>query len=366
MHFNETLKNIRVYEAGKPIEEVVKRFGIEKNQIIKLASNENPYGFSSLVKKKILENINLINRYPDDSMSSLKYGLSKRFGIKEQNIIIGAGSDQILEFIARAVLNNTSKVLMSKITFAMYEIYALQQGAKIYKSSAYKHDLEEFADICKKIKFDIVYICTPNNPTGDAIDSKELHEFLNVTKEPLIVVDAAYMEYAEWKDKKKKISPKELIENYENVIYLGTFSKAFGLGGMRIGYGIASEKIIQNLYKLRPPFNITTLSLIAAATALEDMEFVNSSVKKNFFQMKRFEDFAAKEEIKYIESYTNFILFLLRDKISSSKVFLDLFKKGIIVRDMKSYGLNGIRVTIGKKMENEKFFEKFEEVLNGY
>ncbi|WP_281951363.1 histidinol-phosphate transaminase [Nitrosophilus kaiyonis] len=366
MRFNEELKNIKTYEAGKPIELVVRDFGINEKDIIKLASNENPYGTSQKVIEAVKNIADKMYMYPDDSMYDLKNLLSKKFNVNSNEIIIGAGSDQVLEFASRAVLNNKSKVLMSKITFAMYEIYAMQQGAKIIRSSCYRHDLDEFYELYKKENPDIIFICTPNNPTGDAIDKDYLFEFLKKVDEPLIIVDGAYMEYASFKDKNKKISPKELIENFENVLYLGTFSKAYGLGGMRVGYGIANRKIIENLYKLRPPFNITTLSLKAATEALKDEEFVKNSIEKNFSQMERYVNYALKKGFEFIDSYTNFITYILPKDINSKDISNRLMKKGIIIRDLNSYGMNAIRITIGTKEQNSIFFEKFDEVLNEY
>lgn len=366
MRFNKELNSIKTYEAGKPIELVVRDFGIDEKDIIKLASNENPYGCSQKVIEAVQRSVDKMNLYPDDSMYELKEGLQKRFGVDSANIIIGAGSDQILEFACRAVLNSSSKVLMSKITFAMYEIYAMQQGAKVIRSSCYRHDLDEFYEIYKKENPDIIFICSPNNPTGDALDRDYIYKFLEKVKEPLVIVDGAYMEYASYKDEKKALNPKELIENFDNVLYLGTFSKAFGLGGMRVGYGVADKNIIKNLYKLRPPFNITTLSLKAASTALQDMEFVKNSVEKNFNQMTRYVNFAMKKDLDFIDSFTNFITYLFPKEVSSKEFSNRLLKKGIIVRDLTNYNMNAIRVTIGTKEQNSIFFEKFDEVMNGY
>lgn len=366
MRFNKELENIKIYEAGKPIELVVREFGIDEKDIVKLASNENPYGTSPKVVEEVKKIADKMYLYPDDSMYELKEALSRKFDVNEKNIIIGAGSDQVLEFANRAILNNKSKVLMSKITFAMYEIYALQQGAKIIRSSCYRHDLDEFYEIYKKENPDIIYICTPNNPTGDALDRSYIYTFLEKVKEPLVIVDGAYMEYASYKDENKRIDPKDLIEKFENVLYLGTFSKAYGLGGMRVGYGIANENITKNLYKMRPPFNITTLSLKAATVALEDEEFVKSSIEKNFLQMDRYLNYAIKKGFEYIDSYTNFITFILPNELNSKNISKQLMKKGIIIRDLSSYGMNAIRITIGSKEQNDKFFEKFDEVLDEY
>ena len=366
MRFNPTLADIKTYEAGKPIELVVREFGIDPKDIVKLASNENPYGTSPKVLEVLRQNLEKVSLYPDDSMYALKEALARRFGTAHDSIIIGAGSDQVLEFCARAVLDSSCSVLMSKITFAMYEIYAKQQGAKVVRSSCFRHDLDEFYDLYRQHDPAIIHICTPNNPTGDALDRDYLYDFLDRVGEPLVIVDGAYMEYAAFKDPKKRIDPAELTARYPNVIYLGTFSKAYGLGGMRVGYGIAQPHIIRELYKLRPPFNITTLSLAGAVAALEDEEFVQESVRKNFEQMDRYVQFAMRENLEFIDSYTNFITYLFPSDLPSKDIAESLLKKGIIVRDLTGYGMNAIRITIGTKEQNDRFFTLFKEVVDGY
>jgi len=364
MNFNEQLKKIRTYEAGKPIELVVRDFGIQTKDIVKLASNENPYGCSLKVQDAVSKIISKMAMYPDDSMMNLKAALSNRFGVNEKNLIIGSGSDQVIEFLIHAKANSSSKILMNSVTFAMYEIYAAHVGATIIKTTSQEHDLEQFYELYLKEKPSIIFLCTPNNPTGDAIDAQELFEFIKkIDDDTLVVVDGAYMEYALVKDAKKEVKPKELISNFANVIYLGTFSKAYGLGGMRVGYGIADTKIINELYKLRPPFNITTLSLEAATVALDDEEFVNDSIVKSFEEMKRYEEFAKSKNIEIIESYTNFVTLCLDDLKSSTQIANLLLQKGMIVRDLSSYNLNAIRVTVGTKEQNTKFFELIAEIL---
>ena len=366
MKWNETLANIKTYEAGKPIELVVREYGIEPSSIVKLASNENPYGASPKVIEAVRQKAADMAIYPDDSMYELKNALAARFGVGSDNIIIGAGSDQVLEFCARAVLSPQTSVLMSKITFAMYEIYAAQMGARVIKSSCYRHDLDEFYELYEKYEPAIIHICTPNNPTGDAIDRDYLYDFLDKVREPLVIVDGAYMEYAAYKDAKKRIEPKELVKRYDNVIYLGTFSKAYGLGGMRVGYGIAREAIIEQLYKLRPPFNITTLSLLAATKALEDNAHVQRSIEANFAQMERYVNFALQNGLEFIDSYTNFITYILPEVIKSKEVAQKLLERGVIVRDLTGYGLNALRITIGTPDQNDVLFAHLKEVLDGY
>ncbi len=353
----ENLKNLKTYEAGKPIELVVREYGIEPENIIKLASNENPYGPSPKVIEKVKQNAYLMNRYPDDSFYELKEGLSKKFGIESKNIIIGAGSDQVLEFVVHGV--NPKKVLMAGITFAMYEIYSKQVGAKILKTPSIFHNLDEFREIYEKEKPEIIFLCVPNNPLGECLDAKEVFKFIEeIDENTLIVIDGAYQEFASFKDKEKEIKPKEVLK-YKNVIYTGTFSKAYGLGGMRVGYGIANEWIIKNLHKLRPPFNITTLSLIAAIEALKDEEWVKMGIEKNFEEMQKYVDFAKERGFNYIESFTNFVVLYIPN---SSKVANELLKRGIIVRDMASYGFDALRITVGKKEENEKVIKVLREI----
>lgn len=364
MEFNKKLEDIKTYEAGKPIELVVREFGIQPKDIVKLASNENPYGCSPKVQSAVVEIVSKMALYPDDSMSKLKTGLSSRFEVEDENIIIGSGSDQVIEFLMHAKADSNSKILINSVTFAMYEIYAKHVGAEIIRTSSQKHDLEEFYTLYKEQSPDIIFLCTPNNPTGDAIDSSDLFDFLDkIDKNTLVVVDGAYMEYCQSKDKNKKIEPKVIVEKYENVIYLGTFSKAYGLGGMRIGYGLANAKIIKELYKLRPPFNVTTLSLEAASIALEDEEFVDKSIELNFDEMKRYEEMTKEKNIGIINSYTNFVTLCLRDEQNSTNIANQLLQKGMIVRDLSGYKMNAIRVTVGTSSQNTKFFELFSKLI---
>ncbi|MFC2073313.1 histidinol-phosphate transaminase [Campylobacterota bacterium] len=362
MRFNRVLENIKIYEAGKPIELVVREYGIAPEDVVKLASNENPIGTSPAVAKSIVDNANRAHLYPDDSMFELKAALAEKYAVKDENIIIGAGSDQVLEFISRAVLDENSSVLMSAVTFAMYEIYAKQMGAKIIRTASYEHKYDEFMEAYRMHKPKIIYLCTPNNPTGDATSKEEVLKIINgVDSDTLIVVDGAYMEYAAAKDEKYAITPNDLL-GFENVIYLGTFSKAYGLGGMRVGYGIAQTELINELYKMRPPFNISTLSLAAAIVACKDDDFVAESTALHQEQIKRYEAFAEEHGFKYIESYTNFITYLFDENMNSTKIADDLLKRGVIIRNLASYDMNAMRITIGTAKQNDVFFKHFLEV----
>lgn len=364
MRFNKKLESIKTYEAGKPIELVVQEFGIAPKDIIKLASNENPNGCSQKVQDAVSKIVANMALYPDDSMRKLKAALTQKFEIKNDNLIIGSGSDQVIEFIMHAKADENSKILINSVTFAMYEIYAKHTGAQVIRTKSQKHNLDEFYEAYKKEKPSIIFLCTPNNPTGDAIDASEMMAFIEkIDEETLVVVDGAYMEYAGFKDESKRVTPKELVEKFTNVIYLGTFSKAYGLGGMRVGYGIADAKIIKELYKLRPPFNITTLSLEAASVALEDEEFVNNSIDLCFKEMKRYKEFAIEQKIDIIESYTNFVTLCLNDNQNSTELADNLLRRGMIVRDLSGYGMNAIRVTVGTTTQNDRFFELVTELI---
>lgn len=363
MKFNKVLQNIQTYEAGKPIELVVREYGIAPEDVVKLASNENPIGTNPAIAKVIRSHADIAHLYPDDSMFELKEALARKFDVSEENIIIGAGSDQVIEFISRAVLDEESSVLMSAVTFAMYEIYAKQMGAKIIRTASYEHKYDEFMEAYRMHRPKIIYLCTPNNPTGDATSKEEVLKIIEgVDKDTLVVVDGAYMEYAAAKDERYAITPKDLL-GYENVVYLGTFSKAHGLGGMRVGYGIAQAALIKEFYKMRPPFNITTLSLRVAIEACKDNSFVEESITLHQEQIKRYEAFATEQGFSYIESYTNFITYLFDETMDSSKIADALLKRGVIIRNLASYGMNAIRITIGTQKQNDVFFKHFLEVI---
>ncbi len=365
MQFNPHLDNITLYEGGKPIELIMREYGIAAKDIIKLASNENPFGVSPKVVDTLQENAKNVFMYPDDSMFEIKDTLSKKFGITSDNLIIGAGSDQVIFFAINAKAEYESKILTAKTTFAMYEIYARQIGAKILKTPSDQHVLSEFLALYEANKDTaIIFLCLPNNPLGECLKRENVYEFLSkIDHNTLVVIDGAYQDFAAAKDPAMQINPKDLIEQFPNTLYLGTFSKSYALGGLRIGYGIAQPNIMQALYKLRPPFNVTSLSLKAALAALEDESFVTRTLENNFKEMRKYENFAKENKIDFINSYTNFITLLLSDDYSSKEIAQILLKKGIIIRDLTSYGINGIRVTIGTPAQNDRFLEEFQKII---
>ncbi|HDZ4977784.1 TPA: histidinol-phosphate transaminase, partial [Campylobacter jejuni] len=306
MKFNEFLNHLSNYEPGKDIEVIAKEYDVK--EVIKLASNENPFGTPPKAIESLKQNANKAHLYPDDSMIELKSKLAQKYKVQNENIIIGAGSDQVIEFAIHSKLNSKNAFLQAGVTFAMYEIYAKQCGAKCYKTQSITHDLNEFKKLYEahKDEIKIIFLCLPNNPLGECLDASEVIGFIKgVDKDCLIVIDAAYNEFASFKDSKKHLEPYELIKKFENVLYLGTFSKLYGLGGLRIGYGIANVSIISAFYKLRAPFNVSNLALKAAVAAMDDDEFTKKTLENNFSQMELYKKFAKKYNIKIIDSYTN-------------------------------------------------------------
>ncbi|WP_297192868.1 histidinol-phosphate transaminase [uncultured Campylobacter sp.] len=362
MEFNAYLDGLPIYEPGKDIDAVAREYGVK--DVIKLASNENALGTSAKVIEAIKQNAHLAHLYPDDNMSELKEKIAQKHKIKTTNIIIGAGSDQIIEFLSHAKLNSKNAYLQCGISFAMYGIYAKHCSAKAYKTTSKTHDLQELKELYKKHKDEIkvVYLCIPNNPLGDCLDKDEVYDFIKFCdKDCVVALDCAYNDFAAFKDSKKKIDAKDLLDNFDNVLFLATFSKLYGLGGLRIGYGIANKELIQSLYKIRAPFNVSNLSLKAAVAALDDEDFVKRTLNTNFNEMKRYEKFAKEFEISYINSYTNFITYIFEKK-NTNDLCEKLLKKGIIIRNLQSYGMSAVRITIGKSEDNDRFFDEFSKI----
>lgn len=363
MKFHQHISVLPTYEVGKPLELVMRDYNIEPQNIIKLGSNENPLGTSPLAKEAILENACNAYIYPDDSYYELKESLAKKYDIESNQIIIGSGSDQIIEFCIHAICDKNTKVLMAKTTFAMYAIYAKHCNATILRTPDFFHNLDSMLQYYEAHKPSIIFLCTPNNPLGEALPKSQVIDFLKkIDRESLVVLDCAYMEYCAYKDSNYAIRPKDIID-FPNVIYLGTFSKIYGLGGMRVGYGIANKTVIDTLNKIRPPFNITTLSLKAANASLFDEQFLQDSVTNNFSEMEKYKHFAKQYEIDILESYANFVTFILHNKLNSTKISSLLLRQGIVVRDLASYGLNAMRITIGISQQNNIVIQKLTDIL---
>ena len=363
MQFNLRLNSLKSYIPEPTREEIAKRYHLESQEIIMLASNENPYGFSPKITQALSQMTHQISRYPDDNATDLKEALATHYKIKQENLIIGCGSDEIIDFCIQAKCHSDSKILTAGVTFGMYEIYANRVGARVVRTKSQMHCLEEFLELYKKEQPEIIFLCLPNNPLGECLDFEDVLAFLKqINSDTLVVLDGAYQEFARLKDSRKAIDISRL-KIFDNVIYLGTFSKAYGLAGLRIGYGIASEEIIQALYKVRAPYNFSHLSASCAILALQDKEFLQQCVKKILKSMEEYELFFKNTEIEFVPSYANFITFFCKKHLDCSDLATDFCKNGVLLKSLKTYGMNAVRLTIGTEEQNKKVFSLLKEKI---
>lgn len=357
----EHIKQVHVYEPGKPIEELKRELGLK--EIVKLASNENPLGPSPLAVRAIIEDLKNLNRYPDGNSYYLKEKLAKHLGVKRENIFLGLGSNEALDIIARAYLRPGLNAVYSEKSFAVYPIVVQLAGAehKVVKmKNEYYIDLEAHLKAIDD-KTAVVFIANPNNPTGTAFSKDEFEEFLKeFPDDVLLVLDEAYYEYA--------VGAGFDIENgieyiYDkNVVVTRTFSKIYGLAGLRLGYAVAREEIIADMNRIRQPFNVTRPAQVGAAAALEDKMFIKHSQVVNEEGKRYLYAEFEKLGLEYVPSYANFVL--VKVGYPSREVFERLLKKGVIVRAMDGYGFpEHIRVTVGTMKENIFFINKLKEVL---
>ncbi len=362
MRVAEYIKNLKPYEGGKPIEELRRELGIE-GKIIKLASNENPLGPSKKAVEAIKNIAGSVNLYPDGDSFYLKEKLAKRLGVSRDNVIFGNGSDELLELIYRTFATDPKdEILYCYPTFVEYKNIGMSFGKKLVELPLkdFSYDIDALIEHINE-NTRIIFLNTPNNPTGTIIRRKDIERVIDsVNKDTLVVIDEAYYEYAIAED-----DYEELLDLYKkgNVIILRTFSKAYGLAGLRIGYGIANEEIINYLNRVRPPFNVNIVAQNAALAALDDEEYIRKSVDTNkkgkAYLYREFERLG----LKYVKTYANFILFDVGK--DANVVYEELLKRGVIIRSMAPYGYKTmLRVTIGAEEENSIFIAGLEEVLN--
>lgn len=359
MQVKSQLVSLKPYEPGKPIDEVKRELGLEK--VVKMASNENPFGCSEKAKEAIQQSLNQLHIYPDGYAYDLKVKLAKHLNVKKEQIILGNGSDEVILILCRALLSPEKNTVMAHPTFSQYKHNAIIEGAQIREVPLIdgEHDLD---GMLKQIDENtaIVWVCNPNNPSGNYIDKERFLAFLKQVPENVLVVsDEAYYEYVVAEDYPDTIS---LLDEYPNLVVLRTFSKAYGLSSLRVGYGIGNETFIRSLDPARPPFNTTTLSQAAAAAALDDQTFIEESRRKNREGIEQFYDFCEKYQLKYYPTQTNFILIEFNQ--SGDEIFQYLLKRGFIVRSGAALGFpNAVRITVGTKEENEEIIHHLTEML---
>ena len=332
---------------------------------IKLSANESALGPSPRAKKEYINVSKSFARYPDSEGTFLRKTLSNKFKLDRNRIILGSGSDQIFELICKSFLKKGDEVIVPKYSFIIYRIYSKMNGAKVVysKENNFRVSVNE---ILKKVskKTKIVFLANPNNPTGTYIKKNELLLLRKKLRNNiLLVVDDAYFEYVKQKD---YLSALKIFKNYKNVVMTRTFSKIYGLAGLRVGWGYGSKEIINALNRVKPPFNVSRPALFAASAAVKDTRWLNKEIKHvNKWNKKMFNEFK-RMKIETNKSFSNFLLVNFdKVKINSSKVFKLLAKTGILVRKMDVYGIkNSLRITIGKSDENRKLISKMKKILN--
>ena len=354
----QNILNVTPYIAGKPIEETKRQLGLR--EVIKLASNENPLGPSPAAVEAIKKCLPDLNRYPDSNGFYLKRKLARALRLEPSNLVLGNGSDELIDIIIKTFVEDDETVLTSDATFLEYGIISKVNNRKVVTVPLryFKYDLEAMK---KKIdsKTKLIFIANPNNPTGTYVTKYELEDFLmSLPAGVLVVLDEAYDSFIDVDDYPRTTG---YLAN-GNVLVLKTFSKAYGLAGVRIGYCMGPAELVSFMERARQPFNVNMLAQAAAAAALDDKKFLNKSRQTVLEGKSYLYDALKKMGIAFVPSVANFILLDVgRD---GSGVFKDMLKYGVIVRDMKQYGLkNYIRVTIGTKRENERFVTVLKKVL---
>ena len=354
------IKKLKSYKPGKPIEEVQRELGLD--DIIKLASNENPLGPSPKALSAIQNSMIESHRYPDASGYELRKKLSNRFNVNINNVVLGSGSEGIMSTIMRTFLLNDDELVSAQNSFIGFRVLANASGNKIHWVPMKNHhyDLESMADkITDYTK--IVYIANPDNPMGTYITRKKFDAFYShVPERVLIILDEAYFEYAE----SREDYPDSMTYRYDNVITLRSFSKAYGLGGIRIGYGFAHDELISNLLKVKAPFEPSALAQVAGHAALDDSGFLSKTVETNKRGMNYLREQLEIIGVKYIPSVANFITTIWDSESRATELTKELLKKGVIVRQLNSFGCPAyIRISIGLEKENHRFINALKEIL---
>ena len=355
------------YQPGKPIEELARELGLDPAKIVKLASNENPLGPSPRALAAMDAALGETARYPDGSGFALKGELARRLGTAPERITLGNGSNDVLDLVARVFLGPGRSAVFSEHAFAVYPIATQAVGAEARIAPAhdgrrgprYGHDLGAMLD---RVADDttVVFIANPNNPTGTYVTAKELEDFLVALPERVIaVVDEAYFEYVERDD-----YPDALVwlDRFPNLIVTRTFSKAYGLAGLRVGYAVSHPQVAELLNRVRQPFNVNHLALAAAAAALDDGAHLERTRRLNREGLRQLESAFQRLGLDYIPSIGNFVTVDVGRE--AGPVFDALLRQGVIVRPVANYGLpNHLRVSVGTKAENDAFIAALEGVL---
>lgn len=370
------IRAIAPYQPGKPISELARELGLDPNDIIKLASNENPLGVSPLAMQAMQQALTDVARYPDGNGFELKQALSRHYGVETSQIVLGNGSNDVLELAARSFLTPGLEAIYSQYAFAVYPLSTQATGATgvevpvrdfaqavgatgvTVPAHDFAHDLDAMLRAVSP-HTRLIFIANPNNPTGTLIPSAELHAFLRALRPDVIVVlDEAYNEYLPAELRADSVA---WLREFPNLIITRTFSKIYGLAGLRVGYAFAQAGVADLMNRVRQPFNVNSISLAAATAALDDSEFVRRGFELNQSGMRRIIRGLTQLGLSYIPSFGNFVSVKVGD---ANGVFQRLLKRGVIVRPIASYGMpDYLRVTIGLESENERFLEALRQSL---
>lgn len=360
--FRKELAGLNEYVPGKPIEDVMKEYGL--TSIVKLASNENPLGPSKKAIEAIKKEAENIHIYPDGAALELREKLAKKHNISMDQVLIGSGGEQILKLIAHTLVNEGDEVIFGAPSFALYDIMASHIGAKCIPlplTADFKHDLEAFkAHITDKTK--IVYICNPNNPTGNIMPKSELLPFIeNLPEHIVLMLDEAYFEYAIHDP--EYLDGLEILAKRPNTIILRTFSKVAGLAGLRIGYCFSSIEIIREMTKIKGVFNANRIGQMAAIASLDDEEHIENTVALNAKSLGMMKAYFEAHQMDYVESHANFIFVNINQ--SSKEAYVELQKRGVIIRPGFLWGFdNYIRVSSGTIEQTEIFIKALDEITS--
>jgi histidinol-phosphate aminotransferase len=347
------VRSIAPYQPGKPIAELAREMGLKEESIVKLASNENPRGIGPRTRAAIERALGEVARYPDGNGHALKEALSRRYGVDMAQIVLGNGSNDVLELVALAFLGPGRAAVYSQHAFAVYPLATQARGARgiVAPAKDYGHDLGAMAravddETC------VLWIANPNNPTGTLAAADALEAFVrHVPERVIVVIDEAYNEYLPADVRADTV---KWLKRHPNLVVTRTFSKAYGLAGLRVGYALAHPSVADVMNRVRQPFNVNSIALAAAAAALEDMEFVARSFAGNLQGMRQLRDGAERLGLEFIPSYANFLTVRVG---KAQDIYKRLLRRGVIVRPVGGgYELpEHLRVTVGTEEENERF-----------
>lgn len=355
------LKSLPTYQPGRPIEEVARELGLPAASIIKVASNENPFGPSPRAVAALQQAIAGVNLYPDGNAFYLKQKLAAKLGVEPAHLALGNGSNEIIEFVGHALLGPDTNIVVSQYCFAIYPIVARLFGAEVVTVPAknFGHDLPAMLRAITP-QTRAVFVANPNNPTGTLAPREELIQFVNeVPDDVLLVMDEAYLEFL---DDPVNLVPLVRLGARKNLILMRTFSKIYGLAGLRLGYGIGNAEFITALEKIRQPFNVNLLAQTAAFAALDDEEHVRRTRQNNFAGLEFFAHALRKLNVEYVPSFANFLLVRVGE---GQKIFEAMQRRGVITRPMGGYQLpEWIRISIGTPAENERCLQSLKAALD--